>query len=151
MSGNRTVRDDQGNVGKRSRRKRMPPCNRMDRGCNITPRESGQNSSWSRATGILENLHNGGKQRNADFSVCAPSRSLWSSRLQSEYRGKESFVFTGYSNVLLRGLSPVRWKSYAGFLGDGGAVMRRCYPINFIAVKLKKYFFYLNFLFFTGV
>ena len=40
----------------------MPPCNRMDRGCNITPRESGQNSSWSRATGILENLHNGGKQ-----------------------------------------------------------------------------------------
>ena len=39
----------------------MPPGNRMDRGSNITLRESGQTSSGSRATGILENLLNGRK------------------------------------------------------------------------------------------
>ena len=40
----------------------MPSCNRTDRGCNITLRESGQTSSESSATVIPENLHNGEKQ-----------------------------------------------------------------------------------------
>ena len=129
MSGNRTVRNDRGSVGKRSRRKRMPPCNRTDRGCNITLRESGQTSSGSRATGILENLHNDGEQMNTDFSICAPSDHYDQAGCSPNVEVGSILIFTGYSNLPLRGLSPVRRKLYAGFLGDGGAAMRCCYPI----------------------
>jgi len=36
--------------------KRMPPCNGVDRGCNITPHENGLTSLWSRFTRNLENF-----------------------------------------------------------------------------------------------
>jgi len=36
----------------------MPPYNGVDRGCNITPRENGQTSLWSRFTRNLENFLN---------------------------------------------------------------------------------------------
>ncbi len=45
-------------IGIGLRRKRMPPCNGVDRGCNITPRENGQTSLWSRFTSNLENFFN---------------------------------------------------------------------------------------------
>lgn len=45
--GQSTARLAYGGAGTGSRKKRMPPCNGSDRGCNITPRESEQTSSWS--------------------------------------------------------------------------------------------------------
>ena len=42
---------------------------------------------------------------------------------------KSITIFIGYSNVPLRGFSRMRGNSHVRFLEDGGAVMRRCYPI----------------------
>ena len=51
--GQQTAKSAHGGAGTGSRKKRMPFCNRTDRGCNITLRESGQTSSWSFFTGEL--------------------------------------------------------------------------------------------------
>src|ERR1700730_4866111 len=48
--GQQIARSAHGGAGVGTRTKRMPFCNRMDRGCNIIPRESGQTSSWSLVT-----------------------------------------------------------------------------------------------------
>ena len=48
--GQQTARFAYGGAGVGTRKKRTPSCNRMDRGCNIIPRESGQTSSWSLVT-----------------------------------------------------------------------------------------------------
>ena len=45
--GQQTAKFAYGGAGTGTRSKRTPFCNRMDRGCNITPRESGQTSLWS--------------------------------------------------------------------------------------------------------
>ena len=47
LRGQQTAKSAYGGAGIGTRRKRTPFCNRMDRGCNITLRESGQTSSWS--------------------------------------------------------------------------------------------------------
>jgi hypothetical protein len=48
--GKQTARNAEEDAGKGKRKKRMPPCNRADRGLNVTPRESGQTSLWSLVT-----------------------------------------------------------------------------------------------------
>src|ERR1700730_12181519 len=48
--GQQTARSAHGDAGEGLRTKRTPSCNRMDRGCNIIPRESGQTSSWTHVT-----------------------------------------------------------------------------------------------------
>ena len=53
LRGQQTAKSAHGGAGIGSRKKRMPFCNRTDRGCNITLRESGQTSSWSFFTGEL--------------------------------------------------------------------------------------------------
>src|ERR1700676_126165 len=51
--GQQAARLAHGDAGEGLRTKRTPSCNRMDRGCNIIPRESGQTSSWSLVTSPL--------------------------------------------------------------------------------------------------
>src|ERR1700726_1334159 len=48
--GQQAARLAHGDAGEGLRTKRTPSCNRMERGCNIIPRESGQTSSWSLVT-----------------------------------------------------------------------------------------------------
>jgi len=48
--GKQTARNAEEDAGKGKRKKRMQPCNRADRGLNVTPRESGQTSLWSLVT-----------------------------------------------------------------------------------------------------
>ncbi len=45
--GKPTARKAHGGAGLRCRKKRTPSCNGMDRGLNVTPRESGPTSDWS--------------------------------------------------------------------------------------------------------
>jgi hypothetical protein len=47
LRGQQAARSACGDAGTGLRKKRMPPCNGSDRGCNITLRESGQTSLWS--------------------------------------------------------------------------------------------------------
>jgi hypothetical protein len=55
------VRGADRDAGKGMRKKQMPSGNRMDRDCNITPRESGQTSARSFMTRILDENDKGGK------------------------------------------------------------------------------------------
>src|SRR5262249_48738038 len=50
VEGKRAARRADGAAGKGGGRKRLPPCNGADRGCDSTPRESGQTSLWSGVT-----------------------------------------------------------------------------------------------------
>jgi len=50
LRGQQAARLAHGGAGEGMRMKRRPFCNRMDRDCNIIPRESGQTSSWSLVT-----------------------------------------------------------------------------------------------------
>src|SRR5262245_37050266 len=53
VEGKRAARQAHGAAGKGGGRKRMPPCNGADRGCDITPRESGQTSLRCRRAWIV--------------------------------------------------------------------------------------------------
>jgi len=61
-SGREVVRPTDGAAGRGRGRKRTPACNRPDRGCDITPRESGLTSLWCRRARTVSQPAQGAKQ-----------------------------------------------------------------------------------------
>src|ERR1017187_2639162 len=71
LRGQQAARSVHGGAGLGTRKKRTPSCNRVDRGCDITSRESGQTSLWSLVT---REFVESSKRRKAneccDMGVC---------------------------------------------------------------------------------
>lgn len=62
--GREVARRPVGAAGKGDRKKRMPSGNRVDRGLNVTPRESGQTSDWSLVARTPKNPESGLQGKN---------------------------------------------------------------------------------------
>ncbi len=77
-AGKPAVRRAGGGAGKGTWKKRTPPCNGTDRGCNIIPRESGQTSMRSFFTRELVEFLKGETQMDRKLCASLDCASAWS-------------------------------------------------------------------------